>query len=130
MFGNIGNRLLGALSVTGRFKTHEAQAISDELGTIERGLWDKLPKPEPVEATPEFYPNRAQRSQLRREKRFRCTRNAAFHQKRGSPIMADGLPAIQGRITHAGVNNKGVHIIHNKHVASIMVTTHKDADKA
>lgn len=109
MFKSIGRRLLGALSVTGRFKTHEAQVINDGLADVERQLRDAPPRVEQAQSEP----NRAEKSAARRRNRFRTTRNKAFHAKRNNSPTADGLTFAQPSLTHERVNSRVVHWMYN-----------------
>ena len=105
MFRGIGSRLMGALSVTGRFKTHEAQRISDALVAVEERQRAEAPvAPAPV--VPDYKPNRAERSADRRRNRFRVSRNKAFLGKRAGA-------AAQPRLSHEQAANSAFQFIYN-----------------
>jgi hypothetical protein len=73
MLENIGRRLLGALSVTGRFKTAEAQIIDEQLGKIEDALRaeaEGLAKPQ--------QPKLTKKQRLRMKHAERCNKGLQY----------------------------------------------------
>lgn len=124
-FRGIGRRLMGALSITGQFKTKAAEAISSKLVEVEEGLREAALAPQPVEATPQptYNPNRAERSAARRRNRFRTSRNKAFHTKRGNLGNTDGLSHGQARLVHENVSNKGIHFIYNTKLQQLLYSS-------
>ena len=77
MLQNIGRRLLGALSVTGRFRTAEAVAIDDQLGKIEADLRAKGPV-EQVPAEPVPHQKLSKRARARIKHMERCNKGLQY----------------------------------------------------